>query len=398
MKRTISILLVCLMMCLFSSNVFGYTEDDVRDLLGKERVDMYFTQSEIDTIVEQYEKIERANLYLKMFEKGKNATITDEMIAEYKKLEEELEVAHSNLAQSFQGGESIDVVLKDKSKIESLLHEISNMKKVGYTINVEYLPNIWEEKYLKVKDIVGQLSEQFEIGEVGNGLKVPLDATMFIEYPYGLRLNETEDALYMNEGIGFSAKAGTFVLSQWNGIVERIYNGSLGKVIVIKHGDSLRTVYKNVGNLKVSVGDKVTQYQAIGELLKESEDSIYGVLDFEVSIDGGTVNPIYLYGEEGLKAFKTFVSLNPEDYMQLLDIEKLIKNEPVQKNEEQEEKEEENVENSELSYFNIDEFYKNLTKRKEEEERVKNGGLTDLEMEEQKEKQKQEDLKEILGL
>lgn len=392
MKRTISVLLVCLMMCFYSSNIYGYTEDDVRDLLGKERVDGVFTQSEINMIVEQYEKIERANLYLKMFERVKDLTINDELIEEYKKLESELEIAHSDLAKSFQGGSNIDIVLKDKSKLESLLHRISNMKKVGYSINVEYLPNIWEDKYLQVQNIVNQLNDQFEIGYVGNGLKIPLDSSMSIEYPYGLRLNETEDALYMNEGIGFRAKIGTMVLSQWNGIVERIYNGSVGKTVEIRHGNSLKTVYKNVGNVKVSVGEKVSQYQVIGELLRTSEDNLNGVLHLEVYIDGESVNPIYLYGEEGLKSFKTFVSLNPEDYMQLLDIEKIIKNEPTKQEENNEIEEKSNT-----SYFNIDEFYENMLREKEEKERVKNGGLTDLELEEREEK-KQEDLKEILGL
>lgn len=393
MKRTISVLLVCLMMCFYSSNIYGYTEDDVRDLLGKERVDSVFTQSEINMIVEQYEKIENANLYLKMFERVQNLTINDELIEEYKKLESELEIAHSDLAKSFQGGSNIDIVLKDKSKLESLLYKISNMKKVGYSINVEYLPNIWEDKYLQVQNIVNQLNDQFEIGYVGNGLKIPLDSSMSIEYPYGLRLNETEDALYMNEGIGFRAKIGTMVLSQWNGIVERIYNGSVGKIVEIRHGNSLKTVYKNVGNVKVLVGEKVSQYQVIGELLRTSEDNLNGVLHFEVYIDGKSENPIYLYGEEGLKSFKTFVSLNPEDYMQLLDIEKIIKNEPTKQEENNEVDEKPNT-----SYFNINEFYENMLKEKEEKERVKNGGLTDLELEEQKELKKQEDLKEILGL
>lgn len=392
MKRTISVLLACLMMCFYSSNIYGYTEDDVRDLLGKERVDGVFTQSEINMIVEQYEKIERANLYLKMFERVKDLTINDELIEEYKNLESELEIAHSDLAKSFQGGSNIDIVLKDKSKLESLLHRISNMKKVGYSINVEYLPNIWEDKYLQVQNIVNQLNDQFEIGYVGNGLKIPLDSSMSIEYPYGLRLNETEDALYMNEGIGFRAKIGTMVLSQWNGIVERIYNGLVGKTVEIRHGNSLKTIYKNVGNLKVSVGEKVSQYQVIGELLKTSGDNLNSVLHFEVYIDGESVNPIYLYGEEGLKSFKTFVSLNPEDYMQLLDIEKIIKNEPTKQEENNEVEEKPNT-----SYFNIDEFYENMLREKEEKERVKNGGLTDLELEEREEK-KQEDLKEILGL
>lgn len=392
MKRTISVLLACLMMCFYSSNIYGYTEDDVRDLLGKERVDGVFTQSEINMIVEQYEKIERANLYLKMFERVKDLTINDELIEEYKNLESELEIAHSDLAKSFQGGSNIDIVLKDKSKLESLLHRISNMKKVGYNINVEYLPNIWEDKYLQVQNIVNQLNDQFEIGYVGNGLKIPLDSSMSIEYPYGLRLNETEDALYMNEGIGFRAKIGTMVLSQWNGIVERIYNGLVGKTVEIRHGNSLKTIYKNVGNLKVSVGEKVSQYQVIGELLKTSGDNLNSVLHFEVYIDGESVNPIYLYGEEGLKSFKTFVSLNPEDYMQLLDIEKIIKNEPTKQEENNEVEEKPNT-----SYFNIDEFYENMLREKEEKERVKNGGLTDLELEEREEK-KQEDLKEILGL
>ena len=115
LKKSMFAFLIFLLCFNCSTNVYAYTVDDVRDLLGQERVDDTFTEAEIATIVEQYEKIEKANLYLKLFEIGKEIDINSDLEKKYQELEEKLLVAHENLALSFQGGKSISNVLKDKS-------------------------------------------------------------------------------------------------------------------------------------------------------------------------------------------------------------------------------------------------------------------------------------------
>lgn len=69
-----------------------------------------------------------------------------------------------------------------------------------------------------------------------------------------------------------------------------VYAGSglrgYGRLIIIKHSDTLLSAYANNDNLFVNVGDRVTQKEAIASLGSDS------VLYFEIRKDGNPVNPL----------------------------------------------------------------------------------------------------------
>lgn len=392
-----SSLFVFLLFFICSINVFAYTVDDVRDLVGEERVDDIFTQREIDLIIKQYEKIEKANMYIKLFDIGKEIDINSDLEKMYQELEADLAMAHEKLEKSFQSGKSIDIVLKDKSNLESILHKISSLKDRGYDIEVEYIPNIWEEKYLKVQNVVKDLNEQFDIGEVGENLRIPLDNTFVLLSPYGLRLNPfTFDSVSMHNGIDFSTSLGTRVLSLWNGVVSKVYETeSGGKTIEITHGQNLKTIYMHLNEIKVGVGERVKQYDLIG-LSGNTGKTTEPHLHLGVYLDDKYVNPIYLFGTKGLQAFKTYVSNNPEDYLKVLEIENEIKDKPSK---EIVEEEKEIKPSTDLivdvqtdSMFNKQEFYEHQYDKYLEEQEENNN-----ESKEEKEQRKQEVLQELLN-
>ena len=161
----------CLTLCLLLSfsfiNVFAYTVDDVRDLLGKERVDDIYTQEEIDEVIRQYNQIEEANMQYYLFELASQLSTNKELIAEYERLEVELVKAKEELAKSFKQGDSLPEVLKKKSRVESIMTEIDSLREIGYNIEVEYIENIWSDEYEKVQNVVSQLITQYDIGDVG---------------------------------------------------------------------------------------------------------------------------------------------------------------------------------------------------------------------------------------
>lgn len=392
-----SSLFVFLLFFICSINVFAYTVDDVRDLVGEERVDDIFTQREIDLIIKQYEKIEKANMYIKLFDIGKEIDINSDLEKMYQELEADLAMAHEKLEKSFQSGKSIDIVLKDKSNLESILHKISSLKDRGYAIEVEYIPNIWEEKYLKVQNVVKDLNEQFDIGEVGENLRIPLDNTFVLLSPYGLRLNPfTFDSVSMHNGIDFSTSLGTRVLSLWNGVVSKVYETeSGGKTIEITHGQNLKTIYMHLNEIKVGVGERVKQYDLIG-LSGNTGKTTEPHLHLGVYLDDKYVNPIYLFGTKGLQAFKTYVSNNPEDYLKVLEIENEIKDKPSK---EIVEEEKEIKPSTDLivdvqtdSMFNKQEFYEHQYDKYLDEQEENNN-----ESKEEKEQRKQEVLQELLN-
>lgn len=330
MRKVLTCLLVgVLLVSLFSVNIFAYTVDDIRDLVGKERVDDKFTQEEIDMVIQQYQSIERENTLLRMFALGKEIDLDSELIEQYDALEKELELAIDVFANTFEGGEPISEVLKSKSNVESILHKIDSLRDIGYNIDVEYVPNVWTEKYEEVQEVVDEMSKFYDIGEIGQEMLVPYIGEFNIYSAFGTRLNKfTYDSVENHHGIDFEVPLDTMVLAQWSGVVSKIYTTEQGgKTVEISHGDNLKTVYGHLGEILVAVGEDVQQYDAIGRT-GQTGKMVVPHLHFEVILDEEYVNPIYLYGEKGLRAFKTYASIYASEWSKYNEIKDNVKSEP----------------------------------------------------------------------
>ena len=111
----------------------------------------------------------------------------------------------------------------------------------------------------------------------------------------GLIYNKTLKEWSTHSGIDYIAESGSDVLSAYAGEIESIdYSILDGTVVVIKHNDNLKSVYKSLANnITLNVGDKVERGQKIGEIsdsmtteLKEGAH-----LHFEVIENGEYVDP-----------------------------------------------------------------------------------------------------------
>lgn len=362
-KLFVCFLVILQLVSLFSTNIFAYTVDDIRDLVGKERVDDTFTQYEIDVVIQQYEQIERENLIVEMFDIGKEIDINSELIEEYNRLEGELQLAIDELANNFEGGKPFADVLASKSKVESILHRIDALRDIGFDVEVEYIPNVWTEKYEEVQEVVKQMNSFYDIGSVGEEMNVPYIGLFEIYSPFGPRLNKfTYDSVEVHNGIDFDIPIGTTVIAQWSGVVSKIYtteNG--GKMVEISHGENLKTVYGHLGNIIVSVGDRVNQYDGIGMTGKTGKMA-QPHLHFEVILDGEYINPIYLYGTKGVMAFKEYASTYTSRNLEAQQIANEVKKRPTKETVEKEEVIEDSIifdVNIELEGFDDDSFFEN---------------------------------------
>lgn len=370
MRKFLISILVCLqVVSLFSVCVFGYTVDDVRDLVGQERVDDKFTESEINMVIRQYEQIEYENMTLKLFAIGKELDIDSELLAEYAKLEADLEAAIDDFANNFESGEPLTTVLSSKSIVESILHKIESLRDIGYDIDVEYIPNVWTEKYEEVNKVISEMNSYYDLGDLGEGMKVPYIGTFRIYSPFGPRLNKfTYDSVENHTGLDFNIPIDTVVISQWNGVVSKIYTtDTMGKTIEISHGQNLKTVYSHLGDIRVKVGQRVTQYEAIGTTGNTGK-MVSPHLHFGVYLDGKFINPIYLYGSEGLMAFKTYASTYASANSQIREIENNLKSSPTKVVEEEEEKNSGLILYVEQEPFDRNAFIKNSIKIETEDE------------------------------
>lgn len=318
-----------------------YTVDDVRDILGKARLDDKYTESEIAEIERQYNDIERQNAYAKMFELGNALDINSDVEEQYLKLEEEITKLKKELAKSFSSGEVVSEVLKLNTKLDIALAKIESLNPMGYSFEVEYVENVWEEEYLKVQENIKELSEDYIIGALGQSLKSPVQGRFYLTSLFGFRLDPVmKDKMTLHNGIDLAAEENQEVLAQFNGIVTNVYTSEAGgNTVEISHGESMITKYLHLNKALVKIGQEVKQYEVIGLAGNTGTRSTGTHLHFSVVLDGEYINPIYLYGTNGLNAFKTYISNDPERNRELIDVISNIKDAPTKIEEVEEVKE-----------------------------------------------------------
>jgi len=110
---------------------------------------------------------------------------------------------------------------------------------------------------------------------------------------YGKNPHPTMTNVYTNNnGIDIGAPKNAQVRAVFEGEVTSVLNiPGAGKVVIIKHGN-YRTVYSNLQDAYVSVGNKVTTKQTIGSLLPDSDGSL-STAHFEIhQVVDGTVQKI----------------------------------------------------------------------------------------------------------
>jgi len=93
-----------------------------------------------------------------------------------------------------------------------------------------------------------------------------------------------------SEGVDIAAKKNSVVRSIFNGKVTKVARIPGGNdVVIIRHGDFL-TLYSNLTNLVINIGDEVKAGQAIGTLYTE-KNAEQGILHFEIWKEFHSQNP-----------------------------------------------------------------------------------------------------------
>lgn len=107
--------------------------------------------------------------------------------------------------------------------------------------------------------------------------------------------SETLNQWMTHSGVDIAAPKGTEVRSIADGIVENVYyDDMMGMTVVIKHDESITSVYSNLKQeVSVAVGDTIESRAVIGQIgdtaLEECLERSH--LHFELIIDGQPVNP-----------------------------------------------------------------------------------------------------------
>lgn len=99
-----------------------------------------------------------------------------------------------------------------------------------------------------------------------------------------------------HKGLDIAASCGTPIFAAASGTVEFSgYKGSLGKLVIINHGNGVKTYYAHCNSLAVTTGQTVEAGRNIAAVGKTGTATGYH-LHFEVRVNGTSVNPQnYIY-------------------------------------------------------------------------------------------------------
>ncbi|MFT7269424.1 MAG: beta-lactamase regulating signal transducer with metallopeptidase domain [Roseivirga sp.] len=109
---------------------------------------------------------------------------------------------------------------------------------------------------------------------------------------FGMRKDPVTKEDKTHKGVDFSAKTGTLVIATASGTVEKVESlkTGYGKYIQIKHDGQYQTLYAQLNEINVEVGDKVEKGQLIGKV-GSTGHSTGPHLHYEVIKDGKRVDP-----------------------------------------------------------------------------------------------------------
>lgn len=130
--------------------------------------------------------------------------------------------------------------------------------------------------------------------EVPNITPIKSSQLVKVSAGFGMRTHPLTKAAKMHTGIDYVAKLGTPVMATADGKVIKIEHKSTGygNNLIIKHANGFKTRYSQLKDIKVTLGQKVSQKDIVGTV-GSSGTSTGPHLHYEIELNGTKVNPEY---------------------------------------------------------------------------------------------------------
>lgn len=267
---------------------YAATIEDIREISGIGRLSELYTKREKEEIKRQYRLIQTYNMYVDMFELMNSIDLNTESRRERLALREEEQQKEQEFRRSFQEGGEVGEVLREYAELEGVRYEITRVREERGDIVLDRRGEDIVEKYRQVMSVEKQIEQDKEIGVIGKRMQPPLHSGFLLGKPYR-----------EGEGVVFKGLEGDKAKALWGGEVKQVSGG----IVRIKHGEGLESLYRGIERVSVRQGQDIEQYDVLGLLDND--------LTLQVWVDGKEVNPLYIFGREGLRAYQQYVSYNP---------------------------------------------------------------------------------------
>lgn len=295
--------------CLTPSYVVKATTiDDLRELSGAQRVDAMYTASQQAKILMEYTLIENHNNVAKMLNASNPMDINKIAKTKRQVLNSQIKEKKRQLEKAFKDGASVTSIMSLKSELSNLEYSLEGVAEERPILKMKVKKNPYKSKYFDIVGNIEEIKKYKKIGIVGNNLMSPVKTGFVTMTAFGYRLDKN-GGYSAHQGLDLSGREGDTVLNTWNGVVSSVTKNKgkkTGYTVKIRNDKNLDTVYRYVKGLKVSKGDKVSQYDKLG-YLSQNKEKLKPHLHYEVLIDGFPVNPVFFYGDRGYKSLENYI-------------------------------------------------------------------------------------------
>ncbi len=227
-------------------------------------------------------------------EKGALEATRTELDAAQQELTQKRQEADGLLQQLVARGDEFEALMDQaEAETQKLLEEIAQKEK-EYTEakRQEYLQ--WLST--SVPPTTTTRYSYAESNDPPSNVVAGIEWTMPIRYtaftsPYGWRIHPVYGTRKFHGGVDLAAPQGTKIVAARSGVVTAAsYSSANGYYVTINHGDGFSTSYLHMTHYTVSVGQRVSAGQKIGEC-GSTGISTGPHLHFSIYYNGGTVNP-----------------------------------------------------------------------------------------------------------
>ena len=184
---------------------------------------------------------------------------------------------------------------KEKIELEKKLSlKKKNLEQIETIISDLYKNKKESKKREKELELIRSRQNKSTTGnfsKMKGKLRWPTDGNIISSF--GIQKNSALNTTYENIGIDIKGKSNSSVIAVVDGVVtvrEALegYN-SISELLIINHGGGYLTVYKNIDNIQINVGDYISEGEKIAGIAKNSANN--HVLHFEVWKDAKKINP-----------------------------------------------------------------------------------------------------------
>jgi septal ring factor EnvC (AmiA/AmiB activator) len=200
--------------------------------------------------------------------------------------------ASSLESDKVQQNQSVNLLASEEKKLKKQLNELQEAAK---KIEKEIERIIREEVIAKAKRSKKVIKEELQLTSDFGGnkgkLPWPVKGGTVVSY-FGIHEHPIYKGIKIkDDGITISSGCNIDVFSVFDGVVSRIFGiKGANLAIIIRHGDYL-TVYSNIQNLSVNIGEKVKANQVIGKSYCTNNENISNV-QFGVWHELNKLNPM----------------------------------------------------------------------------------------------------------